>query len=105
MNVYVVVGVVEFIGTTTCDECGQDWHRERDEEVRFQVQASDEDEAKDNALAQAKLQIEEDYTDIEWVAWADKPRSSRPTVEFVREVTETERMKELGAPMLFEVAK
>ena len=103
MNIYVIVGIVEFGGTTTCDECGQDWHRERDMEVREQVQAEDEESAKVIALAKAKKEIGWDYHNIDFIRWGNARHYGRPEVEFVREVTEAERMKQIGAPMLFQM--
>lgn len=95
MNVYLVEGKVEYIDYTDCPACGQLIEREEEAYILVEIRCEDEKSAADDALSKFILEHEDaDELSVQW-------KSRSPRVELVREISEAERMTELGAPKLF----
>lgn len=104
MNIYQVSGRVSFVRTTECDCCGQDTEKDEERKMSVQVEARDEEAAKNVALEKIREDLQARYRndDVDFVVWgsAGGYPVHHPRVEFVREVSEAELLRRAGAPML-----
>jgi hypothetical protein len=100
MNIYSISGIVTFIELRECECCGQDTEHEREQAIRFEVEAADEQAANEMALTRATeiLQAQNPLSEIDQVEWL---RGKTHNVALVREISEAEKMRRLGAPTLF----
>jgi len=98
MNVYSVSGIVEYVEIGECECCGQDTEHEREKRIEFEIEAVDEGQALELALACTReiLQGEHRHSDIDGVQWKNK----KGVIALLREISETEKMRRAGAPML-----
>lgn len=100
MNIYSISGIVEYVEISECDCCGQDTEHERERPISFEVEATDEQAAKEMALPRASeiLQAQNREVEIDAVEWR---HGKTPRVALVREISEAEKMRRVGAPTLF----
>lgn len=94
---YSVIGTIYYTGTAPCRCCGQPTDKAMQKKVDVVVVADDETEAVEFARTKAAEDILKKSPFAEDIEFSDE---DPPEVELIREISEAEILRELGAPLL-----
>lgn len=101
---YSVQGVVRYVRIGECESCGQSMEKSEEKSVDIIVIADDVAQAAEIALDKTVEALSQKYynDDIEDAAWGfmRHTKTTPPSINHLRDISEAEIMRALGAPLL-----